>query len=412
MVAEIREHSGEIRGVTVTWVDVIVAGHTVEQVLSYDVAEAEAVHGAPFSDKVDEIMQMGMFAIDRISADGTMRAAAATSYVLDGRCIRTAKIRHCSDIEPISAGWIVTRPDGTRAPRRLWSCVPGMPPSSHDDLPREDEVTRFLRMVAEHSMTVLFNDDLRPDRDTRAAISLGYGYRGYNLWYSRTPWSLWDMAYRMTLRKRDDNDEDDTGSLWAATIGFTYLIEEGTEALEARLQGVRIHERQSVRTDEVEEEDGQISRIVVTEVSLESDELDDAFANALSDVLTRFIENVTPVVEEHERFRDKTGDEAVYEMLVLTGTGERVGGFLTWNRREGTWSYETSDPLISRVLEEVMARGFANMRESIVTEYSIAEALVPVGPDDRRFLTALTDTLERSHTRLLEIREVTGGLHG
>ena len=45
MAAEVRERTGNIRGVTVRWVDIIVAGHTVEQVLSFDVAEAEAVHG-------------------------------------------------------------------------------------------------------------------------------------------------------------------------------------------------------------------------------------------------------------------------------------------------------------------------------------------------------------------------------
>ena len=41
MPAEVSEHTGEIRGVKVRWVTVRVAGHTLEQVLSYDVAEAE-----------------------------------------------------------------------------------------------------------------------------------------------------------------------------------------------------------------------------------------------------------------------------------------------------------------------------------------------------------------------------------
>ncbi len=101
MTAEVTERSGEIRGVTVRWIDVIVEGHTVEQVLLFDVAEAEAVHGRPFDDELDKHIQMGMFAMDRISADGTMhKVASATSYVLDGKCMRTAKIEHCRDIEP------------------------------------------------------------------------------------------------------------------------------------------------------------------------------------------------------------------------------------------------------------------------------------------------------------------------
>ena len=121
MTAEVKEQSGEIRGVNVRWASVIVAGHTVEQVLFFDVAEAEAVHGRPFDDELDEHIQMGMFAVDRIAAGGTMhRVASAKSYVLDGKCIRTAKIEHCSEIAPMIADW---------------SCVPGTEPMSHSDLP-------------------------------------------------------------------------------------------------------------------------------------------------------------------------------------------------------------------------------------------------------------------------------------
>ena len=121
MTAEVKEQSGEIRGVNVRWASVIVAGHTVEQVLFFDVAEAEAVHGRPFDDELDENIQMGMFAVDRIAAGGTMhKVASARSYVLDGKCIRTAKIEHCSEIAPMVADW---------------SCVPGTGPMSHSDLP-------------------------------------------------------------------------------------------------------------------------------------------------------------------------------------------------------------------------------------------------------------------------------------
>ena len=121
MTAEVKEQIGEIRGVNVRWVNVIVAGHTVEQVLFFDVAEAEAVHGRPFDDELDENIQMGMFAVDRIAEGGTMhKVASARSYVLDGKCIRTAKIEHCSEIAPMVADW---------------SCVPGTKPMSHSDLP-------------------------------------------------------------------------------------------------------------------------------------------------------------------------------------------------------------------------------------------------------------------------------------
>ena len=99
MPAEVSERASEIRGVKVRWVTVRVAGHTVEQVLLYDVAEAEAVYGRPFDDEMDKHIQMGMFAIDRIAIGGAMhKVASATSYVLDGKCIRTAKFEQCKEI--------------------------------------------------------------------------------------------------------------------------------------------------------------------------------------------------------------------------------------------------------------------------------------------------------------------------
>ena len=117
MTAEVTERAGQIRGVNVRWIDVIVKGHTVEQVLLFDVAEAEAVHGRPFDDELDKHIQMGLFATDRIATDGTMgKVASATSYVLDGKCTRTAKIEHCRDIEPGSASWRIARADGSKVP--------------------------------------------------------------------------------------------------------------------------------------------------------------------------------------------------------------------------------------------------------------------------------------------------------
>ncbi len=135
MVAEVTERLGNIRGVDVRWVNVIVSGHTVEQVLLFDVAEAEAVYGRPFDDELDYDIQMGMFATDRIATDDTMhKVASATSYVLDGKCIRTAKIEHCKDIEPMSStGFTIIR-DGVRVEQEPWSCVPGELPQSHHNL--------------------------------------------------------------------------------------------------------------------------------------------------------------------------------------------------------------------------------------------------------------------------------------
>ena len=130
MTAEVTEHTGEIRGVNVRWVNVMVEGHTVEQVLSFDVTEAESVHGRPFDDELDRHIQMGMFAMDRISADGTMhKVASATSYVLDGKCIRTAKIEHCKEIEPMSSALAHHATGRQRGPTRTLELCSGDAPN-------------------------------------------------------------------------------------------------------------------------------------------------------------------------------------------------------------------------------------------------------------------------------------------
>ena len=76
-----------------------------------------------------------MFAVDRIWMDETMhKVASAESTVLDGMCIRTARIEHCNEIKPGSANWVITRSDGTPVEREPWSCVPGTPLISHHEL--------------------------------------------------------------------------------------------------------------------------------------------------------------------------------------------------------------------------------------------------------------------------------------
>ena len=112
----------------------------MEQVLCYAIAEAEGVYGRPFDDAMDREIQLGMYAADRMSADGTMyQVASATSYVLDGTCIRTAKIAHCNEIAPDSAGWIIENPDGTAVKREVSGCVPGSPPIAHRPLMQDDD---------------------------------------------------------------------------------------------------------------------------------------------------------------------------------------------------------------------------------------------------------------------------------
>ncbi len=137
--AAVEEKTVEIAGVRVRWVSIIVEGHTVEQLLFYETAEAEGVFDRPFDDEMDREIQMAMYAADRIWLDETMhRVASASPFVSDGKSIRWTKIEHCGDIEPGSASWVTTRADGTPVESEPWSCVRGTPPMSHLELPPAD----------------------------------------------------------------------------------------------------------------------------------------------------------------------------------------------------------------------------------------------------------------------------------
>ena len=101
MTASVREQSLEIAGVRVRRLNIVVSGHTLQQLLFFDIADAEAVHGRPFDDDLDAEIQAGVLAADRGATGERMhKVASETSWTLDGLCIRAAGIEHCSDIDP------------------------------------------------------------------------------------------------------------------------------------------------------------------------------------------------------------------------------------------------------------------------------------------------------------------------
>ena len=125
----------EVAGVRARLVSIIVSGHTVQQALYYDIAEAEAIHGQPMDPALGREIQKAMFAVDRIAMDETMyKVASASAFYVGGLCIRAATISHCKEIEPASASWVFTRSDGTEEEHEPWSCTPDTPPISHVSL--------------------------------------------------------------------------------------------------------------------------------------------------------------------------------------------------------------------------------------------------------------------------------------
>ena len=161
----------------------------------------------------------------------------------------------------------------------------------------------FSKGVGERVISSLQDVRLKPDMRGGWAGSLGYGYRFYHLWYSRPPWGNWDTSYRINLRRAN---ESDIGSApWEAYVGFTYL-KYGNEGLECLLNGLSVHDAQTTRTEQVEDEDGRIvEEYGVIQVTRGSDTLDEPLASALADTLSRFVGLITLVVDDFENERNE-----------------------------------------------------------------------------------------------------------
>ena len=143
---------------------------------------------------------------------------------------------------------------------------------------RNDDVTRFLRKVAELAVNGL-PGQLKPDKKSKWAGDAGYRY--YHLWYSTPLWANWEMTYLVNLY----SDNEDSPDTWRADIGFAYWGRD-KEDLVGRFEGLHVYDDQRVGNRE----------IVVTRRGA----LDDSFANTLADTLGRFIEVVTPAVNDFE----------------------------------------------------------------------------------------------------------------
>ena len=148
---------------------------------------------------------------------------------------------------------------------------------------RNDDVTRFLRGVAEQVLSSL-PDEIKPDRQSRWAGDDG-AYRYYRLWYSRPPWGNGSMIYRINLYP-----EKDSPGTWQAHVGFGIWQSE-LEDLVSRVGDMHIYDDQIVKSRWVD-------------VRRSGSALDDSFADTLADTLRRFIEVITPSIGDFENERN------------------------------------------------------------------------------------------------------------
>ena len=153
---------------------------------------------------------------------------------------------------------------------------------------RNDHITPFLKGVADRAISSLPNH-FKPDRRSRWAGSAS-DFRYYHLWYSRRHWGNWSMYYTIHLYPEDETES----SAWRASVGFAYRRSE-IENLESRIADLRIYDDQWFN--------GRWGELLVWR---EGSSLNDSFADTLADTIRRFIEVVTPRIEE---IVDETNEE-------------------------------------------------------------------------------------------------------
>ena len=148
------------------------------------------------------------------------------------------------------------------------------------DRNKDDEITHFLRGVGQRSLEGL-PTEIKPDKKSK----WGGGWptrRYYHFWYSRPLWSNWGISYRVNLFPRDD------GSSYYANVEFIHNRKD----LERNLAGVTLHPEQQTDPDGIK-------------VNLGSDTLNDAFSARIAEMLRRFIEEITPIVDDLENDADE-----------------------------------------------------------------------------------------------------------
>ena len=146
---------------------------------------------------------------------------------------------------------------------------------------RDDEVTRFLRGVAELAVNGL-PVNVKPDKTSRWAGGHST-WRYYHLWYSRPTWSNWGTSFRVDLWRGNETD-----SWTSSSVSFR----NSPDGLRERIRSLKLHDDQQL------EEDGIV--VPLGNVSLEGDS-DDTIAT----ILRRFIEEITPLVDEFENERNE-----------------------------------------------------------------------------------------------------------
>lgn len=185
----------------------------------------------------------------------------------------------------------------------------GLTFGQRDTSRQSDDITRFLWDVAERVKNGL-PENLKPERQSRWAgketDGKGIDRRYYSLWYGRQPWaSRGGMRYGIAFYQVRNGQPEGYISRWSGHRGrnidefphswlaLVYFISPPSvaESLKAQLKGLKVDEN---GYQQIFDEDWGFS----IELDRVGDTLNPEFADTLAVTLRRFIEVVTPVVDD------------------------------------------------------------------------------------------------------------------
>lgn len=156
---------------------------------------------------------------------------------------------------------------------------------------KADLVTVFCEKVSSGAFGSL-SDELRPTKTSRWAGG-NPDFRYYHMWYAgEDPWGNWKLSYRIDL-KSERNDQEEL--VWNASIGLGYnrsIVEE----LKSQLQEIS-------GIDNLEKEENYLW------VTINQIKFDDSSCNSLAQILSHFIQVVTPKVREFVNEKSKNNSE-------------------------------------------------------------------------------------------------------
>ncbi len=144
-----------------------------------------------------------------------------------------------------------------------------------------DEVTQFLRDKVGNQATDGLPPGIKPDMKSRWAGQWNGGEsRYYQFWYNRRPWANHRTSYRINLHAQGENS-------WWCNIEFVHELGN----LQEKLAGVNLHPDQQLAPDGIKLEMG-------------TDTLNDEFAARIAEMTRKFIEQITPIVDDLENESD------------------------------------------------------------------------------------------------------------